>query len=69
MGREIHADPLGRYAGALGAALIARDGKKVKYQQLFSCQIMFGKVPKNNIHVDVSGKTFKIGPDYNVRLK
>ena len=46
-----------------------KDGKKVKYQQLFSCQIMFGKVPKNNIHVDVSGKTFKIGPDYNVRLK
>jgi len=30
IGREIHADPLGRYAGALGAALIARDGKKVK---------------------------------------
>ena len=45
------------------------DGKKVRYQQLFSCQILFGKVPKNNIHVDVSGKTFKIGPDYNVRLK
>ena len=30
VGREIHADPMGRYAGALGAALIARDGKKVK---------------------------------------
>lgn len=30
VGREIHADPLGRYAGALGAALIARDGKKRK---------------------------------------
>ena len=45
------------------------DGKKVRWQQLFSCQIMFGRVPKNNMHVDVSGKTFKIGPDYNVRLK
>ena len=45
-----------------------KDGKKVKYQQLFSCQIMFGKIPKNNMHVDVSGKTFKILPDYNVRL-
>lgn len=45
------------------------DGKKVKYQQLFSCQIMFGRIPANNMHVDVSGKTFKIGPDYNVRLK
>ena len=45
------------------------DGKKVRYQQLFSCQIIFGRIPKNNIHVDVSGKTFKIGPDYNVRLK
>lgn len=30
VGREIHAAPLGRYAGALGAALIARDGKKRK---------------------------------------
>ena len=29
LGREIHADPMGRYAGALGAALIARDGKKL----------------------------------------
>lgn len=29
IGREIHADPMGRYAGALGAALIARDGKKL----------------------------------------
>lgn len=45
------------------------DGKKVRYQQLFSCQILFGRIPGNNIHVDVSGKTFKIGPDYNVRLK
>jgi len=44
------------------------DGKKVKYQQLFSCQIIFGRIPKDNMHVDVSGKTFKIGPDYNVRL-
>ncbi len=46
-----------------------KDGKKVRYQQLFSCQIMFGRIPQNNMHVDVSGKTFKIGPDYNVRLK
>ena len=29
VGREIYAEPLGRYAGALGAALIARDGKKL----------------------------------------
>ena len=29
VGREIHADPMGRYAGALGAAIIARDGKKL----------------------------------------
>ena len=29
IGREIHSNPMGRYAGALGAALIARDGKKV----------------------------------------
>ena len=29
IGHPIYADPLGRYAGALGAAIIARDGKKV----------------------------------------
>ena len=29
IGREICSDPLARYAGALGAALIARDGKKL----------------------------------------
>ena len=29
IGRPIHSDPMGRYAGALGAALIARDGKKL----------------------------------------
>lgn len=29
VGREIYSDPLGRYAGALGATLIARDGKKL----------------------------------------
>ena len=29
VGHPIHSDPLGRYAGALGAALIARDGKKL----------------------------------------
>lgn len=27
--REIYSDPLGRYAGALGAAIIARDGKQI----------------------------------------
>ena len=30
VGHPIYAEPLGRYAGALGAAIIARDGKKVK---------------------------------------
>ena len=30
IGRPIYSEPMGRYAGALGAALIARDGKKVK---------------------------------------
>ena len=29
IGREVLSDPMGRYAGALGAALIARDGKKI----------------------------------------
>ncbi|MGM9619356.1 MAG: acyl-CoA dehydratase activase [Oscillospiraceae bacterium] len=28
LGVKVYADPLGRYAGALGAALIARDGRK-----------------------------------------
>lgn len=30
IGVLVHSDPMGRYAGALGAALIARDGKKKK---------------------------------------
>ena len=30
IGKEVLSDPMGRYAGALGAALIARDGKKIK---------------------------------------
>ncbi len=30
LGCPVMADPMGRYAGALGAALIARDGKKAK---------------------------------------
>ena len=30
IGTEVLSDPMGRYAGALGAALIARDGKKVR---------------------------------------
>lgn len=30
LGRTVRTDPLGRYAGALGAALIARSGKKVR---------------------------------------
>ena len=30
IGQPIYSDPMGRYAGALGAALIARDGKKAK---------------------------------------
>lgn len=29
LGKPVLSDPMGRYAGALGAALIARDGKKV----------------------------------------
>ena len=29
IGHPIYADPMGRYAGALGAAIIARDGKKI----------------------------------------
>ena len=28
LGRPVFSDPMGRYAGALGAALVARDGKK-----------------------------------------
>ena len=30
LGAEVHSNPMGRYAGALGAALIARGGKKGK---------------------------------------
>lgn len=30
LGRAVLSDPMGRYAGALGAALIARDGKRIQ---------------------------------------
>ena len=47
----------------------AVDGGKVKYQQLFACRISLGKIPRDNIHFDVSGKSFRIEPDYGVMLK
>ena len=47
----------------------AVDGGKVRYQQLFACRISLGKIPKDNIHFDVSGKSFRIEPDYCVMLK
>ena len=47
----------------------AVDGGKVKYQQLFACRITLGKISRDNIHFDVSGKSFRIEPDYSVMLK
>lgn len=47
----------------------AIDGGKVRYQQLFACRITLGKIARDNIHFDVSGKSFRIEPDYGVMLK
>ncbi len=44
-------------------------GGKVRYQQLFASTLLFGKIPKENIHHRLSGRSFSIEPLYDVKLK
>ncbi|MBR3058636.1 MAG: RluA family pseudouridine synthase [Clostridiales bacterium] len=44
------------------------NGGKVRYQQLFATTLLFGKIPKDNIHTKLSGRKFSIEPLYGVQL-
>ncbi|MBP5492649.1 MAG: RluA family pseudouridine synthase [Clostridiales bacterium] len=43
-------------------------GGKVRYQQLFASTLLFGKIPKENLHSRLSGRKFSIEPLYDVKL-
>ncbi len=43
-------------------------GGKVRYQQLFASTLLFGKIPKENMHHRLSGRSFSIEPLYDVKL-
>lgn len=45
---------------------IAKDGGKVKHQQLWSTALMFGKISEDNLHRELSGRKFSIEPRYEV---
>ena len=44
----------------------AKDGGKVKHQQLWSTTLMFGRIPADNKHRELSGRKFSIEPRYEV---
>ena len=43
-------------------------GGKVRYQQLFASTLLFGKIPRDNVHYKLSGRSFSIEPFYDVKL-
>ena len=43
-------------------------GGKVRYQQLFASTLLFGTIPKGNMHTRLSGRKFSIEPLYDVKL-
>lgn len=44
-------------------------GGKIKYQQLFATTLMFRKIPKDNMHSELSGRKFVIEPAFDVDIK
>lgn len=44
-------------------------GSKLRHQQLYSTQIRAGKIPSGNLLSDISGKCFKISPEYELDFK
>lgn len=46
----------------------AKNGSKVRYQQLFATTLLFAKIPRENRHASLSGRTFSIVPMYDVDL-
>ena len=45
-----------------------KDGKKVKYQQLFASTLILRKIPKENCHSELSGRRFALNPVFGVKL-
>lgn len=46
----------------------AKDGGKVKHQQLWSTALMFGRISADNKHRELSGRKFSIEPRYEVEF-
>lgn len=49
-------------------AFRAKDGGRIKHQQLWSTTLMFGRISADNKHRELSGRTFSIEPKYEVEL-
>lgn len=45
-----------------------KNGSRVRFQQLFATTLLFGKIPKENHHHALSGRSFSIIPMYDVNL-
>jgi len=45
-----------------------KDGGKIRHQQLWSTSLIFGKIPADNMHRELSGRKFTIEPSYEVEL-
>ena len=49
-------------------AFRAKDGGRIRHQQLWSTTLMFGKISGDNRHRELSGRRFSIEPRYEVDL-
>ncbi|MBR1798196.1 MAG: RluA family pseudouridine synthase [Clostridiales bacterium] len=47
---------------------LSKDGGRIRHQQLWSTTLMFGKIPVENKHHELSGRRFSIEPRYEVEL-
>lgn len=47
---------------------VNKDGGKIRYQQLWSTTLLFGKIPSDNKHRELSGRKFSIEPRYEVKI-
>lgn len=46
----------------------AKDGGRIKHQQLWSTSLLFGRISEDNKHRELSGRKFSIEPRYEVEL-
>lgn len=46
----------------------SKDGKKIRHQQLWSTTLLFGRIPQDNRHHELSGRKFSIEPRYEVKI-